>query len=56
MFDVDVVKAVDRVTKSLVVLLFDSQVIVGIVDGFDIELLRALLDLKWAASFKPLTC
>ena len=35
---VEVVEAVDRVAQGLVVLLFNEQVVVGIVDCLDIEL------------------
>ena len=35
---VEVVEAVDRVPQRLVVLLLDEQVVVGIVDGLDVEL------------------
>ena len=38
---VEVVEAVDRVPQRLVVLLLNEQVVVGIVDGFDVELQRA---------------
>ena len=36
---VEVVKAVNRVSQGLVVLLFDQQVVVGVVDSFDVTLL-----------------
>ena len=35
---VKVVEAVDRVPKCLVILFFDKEVIVSIIDSFDIEL------------------
>ena len=35
---VEVVEAVDGIPQCLVVLLLDEQVVVGIVDGFDVEL------------------
>ena len=38
---VEVVEAVDRVPQRLVVLLLDEQVVVGVVDGFDVELQRS---------------
>ena len=36
--DVKVVEAVDWVLKSLVILFFDQDIIVSIIDSFDIEL------------------
>ena len=39
---VEVIKAIDRVTKSLVVL-FNEEVIISIVNGFNVELWNATL-------------
>lgn len=38
---VEVIEAVDRVTQCLVVFFLNEQLIVGIVDGLDIELYSA---------------
>ena len=38
---VEVVEAVDGIPQCLVVLLLDEQVVVGIVDGLDVELQRS---------------
>ena len=35
---VEVVEGVDRVAQSLVILLLDEQIVVCVVDGFDVEL------------------
>jgi len=40
---VKVVEAVDRVTKSLVVLFFNEEVVISIVNGFNVELWNATL-------------
>jgi hypothetical protein len=40
---VEAVEAIDRVTKSLVVLCFIEEVVISIVNGFDVELRNAML-------------
>ena len=40
---VEVIKAIDRVTKSLVVLFFNEEVVISIVNGFNVELWNATL-------------
>jgi hypothetical protein len=42
---VEIVEAVDRITKGLIVLLLNQKVVVFIIDSFNVQLIVALSDL-----------
>jgi hypothetical protein len=52
---VEVVEAVDRVAKSLVVL-FDEEIIISAIDGSDVKLWKAMLVLQRITNVILLTC